>query len=164
MKESDLGCQSPAVDGLTEPDRRALVRQRITDQPFEQYVVPDSRVEFSGFCRRVRPGEGRRSFEVRLLQRSPGYCDVLIEASLAEGEPGSGHGCRLVLTDITERKQAKAQIQRQVGKLRTRNDELSRCNRAMGDHEVRMIESKKQVNELRGQLGRPARYPLDLDA
>jgi PAS domain S-box-containing protein len=131
-----------------------LYRERVTGQPFEQYVAPASRAEFSAFCRSVRPGEGRRSCETRLLQHGHGLRDVLVEATLPRNEPGQGHGCRLAVIDITERKRAEEA-------LRETNAELTRFNRAMVDRELRMIELKKEINGLCHRAGQPPRYPSD---
>jgi PAS domain-containing protein len=56
--------------------------------------------------------------------------------------------------EVAERKRAEE-------RLRATNDELTRFNRAMVDREIRMIELKKQVNELCARLGQPPRYTLD---
>lgn len=152
-----------------------LDRQRVTGQPFEQYVVPDSRAEFSGCCRRVRTGEGRRSCETRLLKHGHSPCDVLVEGTVAEGGSGQGHRCRLAVTDITERKRAEEKLRQfnteleqhaaaRTAELHARNEELIRFNRALADRELHMIELKKQLNELCVRLGQPARHPLDFDA
>jgi hypothetical protein len=45
--------------------------------------------------------------------------------------------------------------------LRLKNEELERFNRAMVDRELRVVELKKQVNELDAQSGREPRYKLD---
>jgi PAS domain S-box-containing protein len=58
--------------------------------------------------------------------------------------------------EIDERKQAEAA-------LRSANEELSRFNNAMVGREVRMIELKKEVNELCGSARLPRRYPLDFE-
>ena len=85
-------------------------RQHVIGQPFEKYVVADSRAQFSAFCRSLRAGEGRRSCEVRLLQHSHRHCDVLVEATMAEDGPGPDPGCRLAVTDITQRKRTEAAL------------------------------------------------------
>jgi PAS domain S-box-containing protein len=54
--------------------------------------------------------------------------------------------------DITERKQAEAKITDQL-------DELQRWNDVMQGREERMIELKKEVNELLARTGEPPRYP-----
>ena len=69
----------------------------------------------------------------------------------------------LALSNITARKQAEAEILRRAEELKTVNEELERFNRAMVDREIRMIELKKQVNELCAQAGQPPRYPLDFE-
>ncbi|MGC1404597.1 MAG: PAS domain S-box protein [Thermodesulfobacteriota bacterium] len=63
--------------------------------------------------------------------------------------------------DITERKQTELEIQRNVEDLRVMNEELTRFNSAAVDRELRMIELKKQINELCGRFGQQPRYPLD---
>ena len=68
------------------------------------------------------------------------------------------------LLAANERLQAEvAERARAEALLRSTNDELRRFNRAMVDREIRMIELKKQVNELHGRLGEPPRYALDFE-
>jgi len=40
---------------------------------------------------------------------------------------------------------------------------LARFNRAAVGRELRMIELKREINEMCGQLGQPPRYALDFD-
>jgi len=56
--------------------------------------------------------------------------------------------------DITARKQGEEQIQRHVA-------ELERFNRAMVGRELRMVELKREINELCRQAGLPERYRVD---
>jgi len=67
--------------------------------------------------------------------------------------------------EIVERKQAEAalraseeEIQRHIEALGSANAELSQFNRAMVGRELRMIELKKEVDELCKQTGKPVRY------
>ncbi|MFZ0661288.1 MAG: CheR family methyltransferase [Acidobacteriaceae bacterium] len=62
----------------------------------------------------------------------------------------------LSIEDITERKQAEEAV-------RAHMEELDRSNRAMVGRELRMIELKKEVNEIRRQQGEPASYPLEFE-
>jgi PAS domain S-box-containing protein len=56
--------------------------------------------------------------------------------------------------EITLRKQAEQEI-------RATNEELNRFNQAMVGRELRMIELKKEVNDLCRQAGQPPQYSLD---
>jgi PAS domain S-box-containing protein len=65
--------------------------------------------------------------------------------------------------DITERKRAEEQIRRQMAELREINEELTRFNKVSVGRELRMIELKKEVNQLCRQAGAAPRYPLDFE-
>ena len=62
----------------------------------------------------------------------------------------------LAIEDITERKRAEETV-------RTHAEELSRLARGMVGRELRMIEMKKEVNELCHRLGEVVRYPLEFE-
>jgi len=65
----------------------------------------------------------------------------------------SPHPTRLgIFRDITERKQAEAQLAEQL-------DELRRWQKVMVGREMRTIEVMHEVNELLAQAGQPPRYP-----
>ena len=53
---------------------------------------------------------------------------------------------------------------RYVEELRTRNDELERFNRVSTGRELRMIELKKQVNELCAKAGLPKQYEVEFES
>jgi len=58
--------------------------------------------------------------------------------------------------DISRRKQAEQE-------LLEVNEDLTRFNRAAVDRELRMIELKREVNQLCTQVGLPPRYSLEFD-
>jgi signal transduction histidine kinase/HAMP domain-containing protein len=66
--------------------------------------------------------------------------------------------------EMTERKKVEVEVWRQVEELKAVNEELTRFNRAAVNRELRMIELKKQINDLCVQTGQPPRYPLDFQA
>jgi PAS domain S-box-containing protein len=68
-----------------------------------------------------------------------------------------------MLMDITERKKNEEALLHSHAELSARAEELARFNRAAVGREVRMIELKKEVNELCLRLGENARYPLEFE-
>jgi PAS domain S-box-containing protein len=70
-----------------------------------------------------------------------------------EGRPES---VLVVAHDITGRKKAEQALQ-------AANEELRRFNKAMVGRELRMIELKKEVNELHESAGKQPRYSLDFE-
>ena len=68
-----------------------------------------------------------------------------------------------VCWDITAHKLAETEIRRRAEELQAANDELTRFNRVTVGRELRVIELKKQVNELCVRLGQPPRYEAELD-
>jgi len=66
------------------------------------------------------------------------------------------NGLVITFIDITSRKEAEQQ-------LRENMDELRRFNNAMVSRESRMIELKKEINELCQRLGESSRYSLNFE-
>jgi PAS domain S-box-containing protein len=64
------------------------------------------------------------------------------------------------ITDITRQHQAEEALQRHVEDLRLRSEALARFNAAAVDRELRMIELKREVNELCLKLGEPPRHKI----
>jgi PAS domain S-box-containing protein len=64
------------------------------------------------------------------------------------------------LRDITDRKRAEEAVRGQAEELLKRNRELIRFNHAAVGREMRMIELKREVNQLCLDLGQPVRHRL----
>jgi PAS domain S-box-containing protein len=64
------------------------------------------------------------------------------------------------IRDITERVRAEEKLKQTVAELERTNAELERFNRLAVGRELRMIELKRQVNELSEQVGKPPPYDL----
>ena len=59
--------------------------------------------------------------------------------------------------------QAAAMLVQQANELRSSNEDLARFNSAAVDRELRMVELKKQVNELCLKAGLPPEYKMEFD-
>jgi len=81
---------------------------------------------------------------------------MLLNGRRVEQRDGKEPLLLLAIEDVTERKRAEETF-------RTHADELSRLARGMVGRELRMIEMKKEVNELCHRLGEVARYPLEFE-
>jgi PAS domain S-box-containing protein len=68
-----------------------------------------------------------------------------------------------MLMDITEHKKNEGALLHSHAELGAHAEELARFNRAAVGREMRMIELKKEVNELCLRLGEAARYPLEFE-
>ncbi len=121
-------------------------------------------------------GEHRKKIEhaVKMAIEEGHPYDLELELITAKGKPKwvrtQGHPIiengkvvqvRGAIQDITERKLAEFDIERQTEELRQRNDELVRFNRASIYREMDMIELKKEVNRLSEELGMDPPYSLD---
>lgn len=77
------------------------------------------------------------------------------EAALRDAA-GLVRGFVKIMRDLTDRKRTQEELQEQM-------EELTRFNEAAVGRELRMIELKKEVNELCVRAGEDPRYDLDYD-
>jgi len=70
------------------------------------------------------------------------------------------NGALVIARDISERKKVEAALKQQAEDLRVRNDALARFNAITVGRELRMIELKREVNELSQKLGEPPRHKI----
>jgi PAS domain S-box-containing protein len=138
-----------------------IERSRLIKQRLGVFVSADGQSALQAFLARVFENKARESCELTLCQGGKLPVAVRIEAVVAE----AGSECRAVLLDITERKRAEEELQAanadlaaRSRKLSASNNELTRFNSYMVDRELRMIELKKEIDDLCRQAGLPPRY------
>lgn len=90
---------------------------------------------------------------------------VWLSAHLAPlGEAAGGRQFCFIAEDVTARKHAEQELNERAEDLQRSNAELQEFNRLSMGRELRMIELKKQVNELCHELGRPPQFDVDFES
>lgn len=107
----------------------------------------------------------RESFrlEYRLRRHDGQYRWAIDAASPRFGPDGEFLGYIGSVIDIDERREAEEALQKSYVELRSNAEELARFNRVAVERELRVIEIKKEVNELCDRLGLPRRYALEFE-
>ena len=72
--------------------------------------------------------------------------------------PGPREEVAAFAIDLTERKRTEEALRQQSEEIRVRNERLTRFNATAVGRELRMIELKREVNELCQKLGEPPRH------
>jgi hypothetical protein len=93
----------------------------------------------------------RVSYETTIDFPEAGTRWLMVSYTPDVGESGHVQGIFIAAYDITERKQAEAQLAEQL-------DELRRWHEATLGREARVLDLKREVNELLAQTGQPPRY------
>ena len=83
--------------------------------------------------------------------------------SALRDEKGRLRAFTKVIRDTTDRKRAAEALAQSHVELQAHAEELARFNSAAVGRELRMIDLKKEINELCERQGEPARYPLDFE-
>src|SRR5206468_11773112 len=96
-----------------------------------------------------------------LIERPDGSrVTVLVNIRPLKNDRGETIGAVNCFYDITGRKQAEEALRQSHLELQARAEELDRFNRIAVDRELRMVQLKKEVNELCRRGGEAARYPF----
>ncbi len=116
-------------------------------------AVPEDRMDESqAMFLRVLGGNGFAGVETQRQRKDGSLVDVSISTAPLRDRHGNASGVMAVIADITERKRAEAQLAEQLNELR-------RWYTATLGREERVLELKREVNELLTQRGQPPRYP-----
>jgi len=137
-----------AAAKLLDFDRVKLPGQRLT-----HFIAPESQ-DTCFLHRRLLFNTGEeQTCELRLVRADGAACIVQLESVMEPAAPGAAPRCLVMLSDVTARKQAE-------DALLASNAELTRFNQAAVGRELRMIELKKEINDLCAAAGQPPRYRL----
>ncbi|MCB0163442.1 MAG: response regulator [Anaerolineae bacterium] len=107
-------------------DRFQLVGKQLTD-----YVAPDDQ-DIYYFQRRVRFADGAlQSYQLRLVRSDGAQFYAQIDSRPEKDKHGKVFGCRLAITDITERKQAEAALEQTNDQLKLTVSELRQTQKQL---------------------------------
>jgi PAS domain S-box-containing protein len=120
-------------------------------KPINSFVAPENWEATRLRIIRMLQGEsGLYPIEDRYVRLDGSVIPVEVIASsfIFKGRPA----IQVIAQDITERKQAEGEIKKQL-------DELQRWHAATLGRETRILDLKREVNELLGKTNQPPRYP-----
>jgi two-component system, chemotaxis family, CheB/CheR fusion protein len=129
---------------------------RATYEAFLEAVHPEDRDRVdAAYSDSLREGKDSYEIEHRIV-RKPSEEIRIVHEKCEHFRDASGRIIRSggMVHDVTEQKRAERDIRRQI-------EELERFNKASVGRELRMVELKKEVNELCRLAGEMPRYKLD---
>ncbi len=121
--------------------------EEFTSRPFREFIHPDDRQKTTDEITKQLRGKPVANFENRYQTKDGSYKWLAWQATVAD-KNGKVYA---VATDITERKQAE-------GELKQKMKQLERFNKVAVDRELRMIELKREINELLEKAGLEKKY------
>jgi len=151
----DLGVNRIGVQELLDGTRSSLRLEK-------RYIRKDGRIIWGDMSSAaVRGADGRPLYMVTHVQ------DITDRKQSEEKLNESRSAALNLMQDAVESRkqaeQAKAGLERSVAELRAANADLARFNRVAVDRELRMVQLKKQVNELCERLGQPSQYRVEFE-
>jgi PAS domain S-box-containing protein len=132
----------------------------LLQKPFLSFVYPEAKDAFSTYFRTCISSEHCAAIETIISRKDNTFFHAQVETMGFRGKSNPPRQFLLAIFDITERKKIEAQNLVDAEDLRDSRVDLVRFNRAAVDRELRMIELKKEVNELCQKHGEPRRYEM----
>jgi two-component system, chemotaxis family, CheB/CheR fusion protein len=137
--------------------------QEAVGQPITMLLPPDRLREEPEILARLERGEPVDHFETVRVSKDGSLLELSLTVSPIKDEAGRVIGASKIARDITKRRRAEEDLRRAHAELQAHVEELARFNSAAVGRELRMIELKKEINELCQRIGEPARYPLEFE-
>ena len=131
-------------------------KEELTGRHFQSVTHNEDAEIGSEAVRSMVSGEAMSvSFEKRYLRKSGEVFWAYINSALLKDSSGKPQNFITQIEDITERKLAEEKIQKQL-------EELKRWYDVTSGRELRVIELKREVNDLLKRIGEPTRYATEM--
>ncbi len=95
---------------LTAATLLGVTRDDLVKQPISRFICPEAQDSYYRFRQQLFATGAPRACELRMLRADAAPCWARLEATVAQDADGAP-GCRVVLSDITARKQAEESLQ-----------------------------------------------------
>lgn len=139
-------------------------RLLIVNKTFTSFIADAYGKEmFSKHCEDVLQKEDKHICEIRLKRKDGSISYVQLQSIVKKDIENKAVVIFTAVNDINERKQAEELIIKNLEDLKHLNKDLERFNNASVGRELRMIELKKEINELCARAGQPMRYTIDFE-
>ncbi len=136
-------------------DKTGFKRDDVMNKPWFDVLLPEderSRVR-DMFFEKLKIGEIPAYFENDIITRQGQRLSVVWNNIILRDSGGNIIGTASIGEDITDRKKYEKDIS-------TKIEEIERLNKFMTGRELRIIELKKEIDELLKEAGRPPRYKI----
>jgi len=138
--------------------------QEAVGRPVLILIPPDREDEEPSILEHISRGESIDHYETVRQRKDGSLVEVSLTVSPIKDARGRIIGASKIARDMTGRKQVEKTLRQSHADLQSHMEELTRFNRVAVGRELRMIELKKEVNELCRRHGEAARYPLDFES
>ncbi len=138
--------------------------EEIIGKPVTLLIPEDHVDEEPEILDRIRKGEVIENYEtVRKHKDRSSLLDISLTVSPLKDAAGRIVGASEIARDITEHKRFEEALRDSHARLQSHTQELTRFNGVAVGRELRMIELKKEINELSQRHGEAAPYPLEFE-
>jgi PAS domain S-box-containing protein len=146
-------------------------RDELMGKPIKTIVPPDRHGQADDALERCKAGEDVRNIEGLRCSKAGRVIPVLLTLSLLRDESGEPEAVATIAKDVSEQKQAEEElrdhqdhledmVKERTAELEKTMKQAQQFNKMAIDRELRMIELKKEINELLKKIGEEPKYAI----
>jgi PAS domain S-box-containing protein len=167
VESSDDAIISKDLNGIITSWNRGAERlfgytpEEAVGRPVTILMPADRLNEEPDILKSIREGKAIEHYETVRRRKDGTLLDISLTVSPIVDARGKVVGASKIARDITGQKRAEQALRESEAAMRSRAHELARFNQIAVGRELRMVELKRDLNELSQQHGGAALYPLD---